>query len=73
MPFIETYDEATDRILTKQIKSLGRCHCCEREFAPEEEVYVFRNERYCDTDCIIKQLEDSREIDTEYLPDEGEE
>ena len=73
MPYTEEFDEYTEQIITKQTKSYGKCHCCEREFIPCEEVCVFRGERYCNTDCIIQELENSREIDTEYLPDEGEE
>ena len=70
MPFIKIYDEANDRILTKQIKSYGRCHCCETEFTVGQKVYTFRGNDYCDTEEIIQELEDSREIDTRYL--EGE-
>ena len=72
MPYTEEFDEYTEQIITKQTKSYGKCHACEREFIPCEEVCVFRGERYCDTDCIIKELEDSREIDTEWVED-GEE
>ena len=69
MPYTEEFDEYSERIITKETRSYGKCKCCEREFVPCEEVYVFRGDRYCDTDCIIKQLEDSREIDTEYVED----
>ena len=70
MPYTEEFDEYSERIITKETRSYGKCKCCEREFAPEEEVYTFRENDYCDTEEIIQELEDSREIDNRWI--EGE-
>ena len=69
MPFIEIYDEANDRILTKQVKSYGRCKYCGEEFVACQEVYVYKNERFCEPYCIVKEMEYNKEISTEYVED----